>query len=442
MPHEKPPLASLLAAASPALLTAALLAPGCFDPLAPLSAAPATTWLLLFASAASLAASFAVARTGARLPRIAFAALLFALAVSIFASLSLAETLLVRDGRRFGFAVFVAMLAPAAGAYAILTARRAGLLLLALVGVAVGFAGPALANDRYAADELLRQAMVDAPGWGASSLAALERRALLRPWTLARYPRRLADLDDSLVFFDTHDGFDVPLERWSDDLHLVHGWILLKLAAAPDLPKAQVDRDLLRAGRERILFAKDPLASPEPFTAGGIFMRDALRLTEGLAAPDALRVRIATAWSAVELFSTRVHAPEEQREAIELLRDLYDANHLDRTHPLYLATLSIDAGRFVEAGDAPGYLAFFDGLATGAWPEPLKKKFAERAALVRAHPESGYAPVMLYLRAKLASDHDQDARPFYEELQKAWPASSIARQARDEDDAAALAPNP
>ncbi|HVO31059.1 MAG TPA: hypothetical protein VMV18_09995 [bacterium] len=428
---------TLLASASLALATpflaAAAIFPGTFDPIEPLSSAPAPVVTLLAAALSATAAGLTLGlRVNAdvdsrkRWSRASIAPFALGAVLSWFVAASAAEPLLVGGGARTALALAAAFALPLATAVTLLrpgTATRIAWIVALVAGVALAALG---GRGDLRGDELLRDAMVTAPGWGSSTLGALQLRSIRREHRLAHYRETLHAIDGTIAAqLAAHA---IPA-RWSDDAHLVRSWLLVKQSAAPDVKQEEAAALLRDAVREDLAFAEDPDARAEPFTADGILYRDALRLAD-VPADDALRLRLATAWKALLLCTERVDDRPDETRAVELLLRLFEENHLDQTHPLYLETRLLQARRLVEANDAKGYLAFFDALATHPFPPELKKKIAERAAWLRAHPENDYAPAMLFLRAEVEENLEHDARPWYREIVEKYPTASVTSAAK------------
>lgn len=431
-------------ALAPPALALALLLPAPLDPGAPLETVPPLVlFLLLVAAAAPVATLFtarrALADPAERTHVLASggALALAATAIAVGVCFALAAPLLVRGGGAW------ILLAAAATAVTLL-ASFAALEPLRLFrwGLLAGEAVVALACGHFlreprGPDEYLRHVTIVAPGYGPATLGTLlPRRLPAGADHDARYESRLRAIDATLGAMIDGDTFAPPYDAWIDDARTIRATVALRAAASPAMSDVESDRYLRVSVAERLRFAANPDSRLEPWTARGILPLYAIFETEGLAASDDVRMRVHAAWDAVVVLATRLDDLKLEKEATALVRKMFADEKLDRSHPIHLATFSLERRRLVEAGNADALLAFFDALAAADFPDDLKKSFAREAAFLREHSEEGYAPVLLLLKARLLAnggDGDLDAaREVYARILETWPETSVAPVAKAE----------
>lgn len=435
----------------PPAIAAALTIPVPLDPVYPVQSAPAWIWLLLLLAAAAPAVAVVAARRTIadsrernRLLGTAGALVAVATALVVAVALVVAPPLLVRGGGAWILIAAGAAAVPLLAAFVSLdplSRFRWGLL----VGEsAVALTTAFLLRDPRGPDEYVRHVMTLAPGYGATSLAVLVPRSLAVPAAsdpgaeahVKRYESRLRAAEATLARMFENGAFAPPHDVWADDARILHAFVAARAAASPAMGEEDSARYLRIAVAERLAFAASPRSSLEPWTRGGILPKYALEETEGLTANADLRLRVHAAWSAIVPLATALKDPALEREAITLVRTLFADEKLDRTHHILLATYSLERRRLVEAGDAPGLIAFFDRLAGEDFPEEVKKSFVREATFLRDHADEEYRPVIELLRARvLANGGDGDlraAREAYQRILGTWPQASIAADARAE----------
>ncbi len=423
----------------PVLVAAALLVPAPLDPLAPFERLPAVVWILLIAAAALPAAAVAAARIGVRdaadrdraLGEAGLAAALAAVAAAL-AAILVAPSVLARVGVPRAALLAAAAAVAAAGALAVArpASRRRrqtpGLLLVATVAVRVAVGEPA------SPEEILRSAMVAAPGWGPASLGSLAARAIARPLAAPRYRARLERIAAGLESRLADGSLTGP---FADDARLLLAWLYRRIAAAPSIDDGARREALLRAISATARFADDPAASPEPFTLGGVLAIEARNLTEGLGVDPALRMRLAAAWDGFRLLVTEIDDPAEERAAIERVRRLFDEHRLDPTHPLHLATYSLERHRLLEREDAEAARAFLADLAAKPWPPAALQAIRRELDLLRRHEGPDLRAAVRLLRARDLREVDpSSAQAAYRSILAEFPESPVAATAREELD--------
>ena len=432
-------------ALAPPALALALLLPAPLAPELPLWSAPPAVLVLFLIAAAAPAVTVLTARRAMKERRERNRALattgalaLGACAATAALSFVLAGPLLVRGGGAWILLAACATAVPVLAAFALLqplSLFRWGLLA---GECAVALIAAFVLREPRAADEVLRHAMLVAPGWGPASLGTLAPRRVLpvRADHDRRYEARLRAIERRLAVMIEDGAFAPPYVAWGDDARLVRAWVASRAAASPEMPANDAGAFLRLAISDRLAFAASPEARLEPFTRGGVLALHALIETEGLGEDEALRQRVHAAWIGVVHLATAVDDPALEKEAIAVLRRLFAEGTLDRTHPIHLATYSLERRRLVEAGDADRLIAFFDALGEQDFPEDLKKQFEREAGFVREHGDHEHAPVMRLLQARaLANGGDGDlaaARAAYGSLLEEWPDASVAPLARAE----------
>lgn len=435
-----------MAVAPPALI-AALLTRAPLDPMAPLRFAPASVVVLLLLAAAAPAVTIFTTRRAIESPLERNRVLTTGAGLGIAATLVaagvasvLARPLLVRGG---GAWILLAACAAALAALASFVTREPRSLFrwgLFAGEAAVALVTVSLLRSPRAPDEYLRHAMTVEPGWGATNLgtlATLAARRALADDPDERRELRARAIEGTLAAMIEHGAFAPPFVAWGDDARIVRAFAAGIAAQSPSI----ADEDAAAYARtsivERLLFAESPEAKLEPFTRAGILGTMAIAETDGLGADVHVRLRVHTAWTAVERVATQVDDPELEARAIAAVRKLFADESLDRTHPIHLLTFSLERRRLVETGDAAGLIAFFDRLAAdGTFPERYRTEFAREASFVRDHPEDGYKPVMLLLQARAVADGGYGDLPgaerIYREILAGWPEGEVAGIARVE----------
>lgn len=434
-------------AVSPLLLAAAVLHPDAYDPMAPLAGAPLEFWIPAFLAAAGPAATVVTARLAIpdredrnRALWRAGAAWLAGMATTAMALLLVGPATLYKTGPAFALLMAAALaVAVVAGAVILRPGSRfrwgllGGELVIALL-TRIVFAAPT------APDEVVRHAMVEAPGWGRANLASLVHHHRNARRGGAADTARLLALESRLANDVEGGAFAPPYTAWGDDARVVRGWLLRLLAYASTDDPQQRNALLRRGSDEYLVVAASPATELEPFTADSPIARDLqTRYAEGLDAEEDVRLRVGLAWAVILTFLHEVGVEDPAdlarvREAQAILRAIFEKHGLDRTHEGYLGTYTVDRRLLVLAEDGPGLLAFYDRMLAGPWPDRVKKGFETQAAFVARHPDEDYRPVMRLLRAQVARDEGDFAAAagILRDLLETWPDASVAAEARRE----------
>lgn len=275
---------------------------------------------------------------------------------------------------------------------------------------------------------LVKRACRLAPGYGPSNVGTILQRKL-RPQSPDTYQHTLLQAADGLA----EVAREPQAGRWRDDARVVRAFLLRK-AAAPTHGAERVQR--LATVVEALLDVAAHDTELEPWTARGPLATDARTRLEDLRASDGLKIQIAAAEEALRTcVSDELSAHEEYHEletrALERVRSVFDEHGLDPTHPVYLTSMILEAGRYRERGEWLALIAFYDRMLEREWPETIRAPMQRERDFVSRYQSESDALAMWFRAKDLRETSTEEAEAMLDELVRRYPDTELAELVRE-----------
>jgi hypothetical protein len=239
-----------------------------------------------------------------------------------------------------------------------------------------------LPSPQHGAEYLVKQACLKAPGYGPVSVATLWRRRLTRP-SAAVYFQELSRLE---VALGRAAGEPSP---WADDARLVQAWLLDKMSSAPGLESATRQSLRVKAATARLAFAH-ARGILDPWTARGELVQSQRRLLDLGSGSDLDAIGAVHMAVGMWLRSDGINeAWSLEAQGHELLRTRLRARSTPPTHPVYVDSVLLSAGRLQQRGQWPQLLEFYDEILSHPWPETFRRRLMQEREQVAGRLTSG-----------------------------------------------------